>query len=97
MSRFPDSSLPPTVRLPLREMPLDELTQWVLSTRDRLNAHVQWERAYLERRTQQGRHTRTDVMGSEGIAVELELLALLDEMLAEITRQQQVEGDEHAF
>lgn len=47
MSHSRDATMPPEGRPPLREMAPDALHHWLLTTRDRLQAHMLWERAYL--------------------------------------------------
>jgi hypothetical protein len=95
MSQRSHSTPPATPgRPPVSQMSPDQLHTWLRSTKAQLLAHMQWERAYLDRRARRSVHTSTDEMGQQGLAVEADLLTLVEELIH--THEADQEGGAHA-
>ena len=67
-------------RKPFADMSLDEVQAWIQQTRERLRQKMRRERAYLDRRAVQARHTPTDEVFEADQLLEADLLRLLDEL-----------------
>lgn len=74
----------PRPRKPLKEMTPDEIRAWIQQTRAALQRKMQRERAYLDRRAARGTYTPTDEAYEQDQLLEADLLALLDEMEANL-------------
>ena len=67
-------------RMPLAQMPPHEVRAWIQRTRAALRQKMERERAYLQRRAARGVHTPTDDAYAADQLLEVDVLALLDEM-----------------
>ncbi len=64
----------------LDDMSFDEVLAWIQDTRAKLQAKMQRERNYLDRRAARGTHTPTDDAYEADQVLEADLLVMLDEM-----------------
>ena len=67
-------------RKPFAEMSLDEARAWMQQTREHLQQKIQREQTYLEHRAAQGIRTSTDEAYENDLALEADLLLLIDEL-----------------
>jgi hypothetical protein len=69
-----------TTHKPFKDMTPEEAHIWIAGIRARLQAKMQRERAYLDRRAKRGTHTPTDEAYAQDQILEAELLSMLDEL-----------------
>ena len=74
-------------RPPISEMSSEELVAWIRTTRAALQQKLARERAYRDRRAARGTHTPTDDAYEQDQVLEVDLIALLDEMAASLAQQ----------
>jgi hypothetical protein len=67
-------------RVPLAHMSPEELRDWTRTTREALLKKMQREQAYLGRRATRGVRTPTDEAYEADLVLEVDLLAMLDEL-----------------
>ncbi len=76
-----------TYHKPLVDLSQQEAITWIEGVRSRLEAKMQRERAYLDRRAARGTHTPTDDAYEADQILEAELLAILDELAQGLTEE----------